>query len=65
MTFAELITGIRGPYVAALAAAAVDADAEVEPAFRTASGALALEGQPPLKAQREPGTQAIALERHS
>lgn len=47
MNFSELLGAIRDLYVTELSQAAADA-AHVEPAPRTASGELALEGTPPL-----------------
>lgn len=47
MNFSELLDAIRDLYVVELSRAAADA-AHVEPALRTASGELALEGTSPL-----------------
>jgi hypothetical protein len=44
MAFIELLTAIRSTYVDALAKAAAEQSAHIEPAYRLADGALAIEG---------------------
>ncbi|MFZ6655298.1 hypothetical protein [Undibacterium sp. TJN19] len=48
MTLTQLFSDIRTSYIALLAAAAANGNTHVEPAYRDAYGALAVEGSPAL-----------------